>query len=119
MSTLVLATAASGATAAEVATGSADSPAAHAGRTIAVGTPNLDLPGAKHTGGVDVYFHDGGSQRVTEQSLGLVASGQGAYDRFGASVVVLSLNGDAYPDLVIGAPGRPAKGAKGKVVLAF
>jgi hypothetical protein len=100
------------------------SPGSHTIGPIAVGVPDLDLPGAKRAGGVDVYFHNGKTQRVTEQKLGLMGAGKPGAHRFGASVIIQELNGDKYPDLVVGAPGSVVKGAKGKrtegkVVLLF
>src|SRR4051812_26905896 len=100
------------------------SPGSHTIGPIAVGVPDLDLPGAKRAGGVDVYFHNGKTQRVTEQKLGLVGAGKPGAHRFGASVIIQELNGDKYPDLVVGAPGSVVKGAEGKrtegkVVLLF
>jgi hypothetical protein len=118
---LVLVTAASGSLASATAGTftAAGSPARHTYGAIAVGMPDLNLPGAKQAGGVDVYFPDGRKQQVTEQKLGLVGARQGDFDRFGTAVAVVELNGDQYPDLVVGAPGLPAKGVQGKVLLLF
>jgi hypothetical protein len=116
LSALVL-VAASGSAAAATGTAATGSPAKHTYGEIVVGVPDLDLPGAKQAGGVDVYFPDGRKQRLTEPKLGLPDSVPAG--RFGASVVVTALNGDRYPDLVVGAPGRPGRKAKGRVVLLF
>jgi len=119
VSSLLLATAASGSAATKVAAGTASSPATNAYGPVAVGVPNLNLPNAKRAGGVDLYLPNRKAQRVTEQKLGLVGSGKGDFHRFGAATIVDQLNGDKYPDLVVGAPGLAARGAKGKVVVLF
>jgi hypothetical protein len=118
VSSLLLATAASG-SAATTVVATADSPGSHTFGPIVVGMPDLNLPSAKRAGGVDLYLRSGTTQRVTERALGLVGSGKGDFRRFGASAVVAHLNGDKYPDLVVGAPGLPAKAVKGTVVLLF
>jgi hypothetical protein len=122
VSALVLVTVANGSSAGAAPGGTSrtsGSPAKHTYGAIVVGVPELNLPGAKHAGSVDVYFPNGRKQRLTEQNLGLVGSKQGDFDRFGAAAVIVRLNDDWYPDLVIGAPGTPARGSKGKVVVLF
>lgn len=70
---------------------------------VVVGMPTY--PGG---GAVDVRFTAGGGTVLTAASLG--AWTPSAADRFGAAVVVTELNGDRCADLVIGAPGTPARG---------
>ncbi|HST85724.1 MAG TPA: integrin alpha [Kineosporiaceae bacterium] len=127
VSALVVATAGNGSAAVSgpaavslfAAKGAAVSKPLNANGPIAVGVPDLNLPGAKQAGGVDLHLRAGKTQRMTEQKLGLVGSGKGDFHRFGASVIADYVNRDKYPDLVVGAPGLAAKGAKGRVVLLF
>ncbi|HST81347.1 MAG TPA: hypothetical protein VLL08_06375, partial [Kineosporiaceae bacterium] len=89
----------------------ATSPALRTFRPIAVGVPNLDLIGNNEGGAVDLYLTDGSIQVLTEQKLGLIGEDEGTFDRFGSAVTLADLNGDAYPDLVVGAPGNPVDGS--------
>jgi hypothetical protein len=73
--------------------------------------PNLDLVGNNLGGAVDLFHPDGTIQVLTERGLGLIGADEGSFDRFGAAVVVTDLNGDEFPDLVVGAPGDRADGS--------
>jgi hypothetical protein len=83
----------------------AGSPALSTSRPIAVGVPGVDLVGANAAGAVDLYLNDGSIQVLTERKLGLLSAEEVNFDRFGNAVSLTDLNRDAYPDLVVGAPG--------------
>lgn len=68
---------------------------------VAVGVPDLDRT-VKNDGAVDLFWPDGRLQVLSERQLGLTGQDDGT---FGSSVLVDDLNGDEYPDLVVGAPG--------------
>lgn len=90
---------------------STDSPGRHAYDPIAVGVPDLDRT-VKNAGAVDLYRHDGSIQTLTAAKLGLAGPNDGT---FGTSVAVADLNGDKYPDLVVGAPGTASGSTPGQV----
>jgi hypothetical protein len=81
------------------------SPALNTFRPIAVGLPNFDLVGNNQGGAVDLYLTDGSIQVLTELKLGLIGENEDNFNRFGSAVTLADLNGDKYPDLVVGAPG--------------
>lgn len=89
----------------------AGSPGLRTFQPIAVGIPGLDLIGNNEGGAVDLYLTDGSVQVLTEQKLGLIGEDEGSFDRFGSAIAVADLNGDTWPDLVVGAPGNPLDGS--------
>jgi hypothetical protein len=89
----------------------ADSPGLHTFTSIAVGVPDLDRS-VKNDGAVDLYRPDGTIQTLTAAKLGLAGPNDGT---FGTSVQVADLNGDKYPDLVVGAPGTASGSTPGQV----
>jgi hypothetical protein len=94
----------------------ARSPGTYVYSLITVGMPDRSVPGAIQAGVVDVYFHDGRKQTLTEKKLGLGAT---AYGRFGASIAVSDLNNDGLADLIVGAPGVLGKGLTGHIDVLF
>jgi len=103
-----VATAATGRLAADL---TAAAPGLHTYEASAVGVPDLDRT-VKNDGAVDLYLPDGTIQTLTARKLGLTGPNDGT---FGTSVQVADLNGDKYPDLLVGAPGTASGSTPGQV----
>lgn len=88
---------------------------------LAVGAPGWDVGAAKDAGAVqylDDYRSDSDSRMITAQTLGFV-SNPGA--RFGSTLLVMEVDGQAPMDLVVGAPGESVDGvaSAGAVYVLF
>ena len=72
-----------------------------------VAVPDRTVGGAARAGAVEVDQTGAGRVVLTRASIG---QGAGVGDRFGAAIDYTNFDGDAYDDLVIGAPGVAGAG---------
>jgi len=89
--------------ASEASPDASTSPAFTQPPVAAIGIPGEDLGTQRDAGAVEVRYADGRRQI-------LFPSAYRAGDHFGAATAVVEIDGDAYPDLVVGAPGRDVGG---------
>ena len=77
---------------------------------LAVGVPGEDLGTATDAGAVSVLYGSSGGlasdgQVLSQDTAGVPGVSEDG-DRFGAALVAVEFNGDAFGDLVVGAPGE-------------
>jgi hypothetical protein len=85
------------------------------GSDCVIAVPDRVVGGVSRGGTVEVYQTNAGHVVLTRASIGQGPPQAG--DRFGAAIAYGNFDGDAYDDLVIGAPG--VAGGAGRVYIVF
>ncbi|MET7736631.1 FG-GAP repeat protein [Streptomyces sp. NPDC005402] len=72
---------------------------------IAIGAPGGRVGGGAGAGYVSIVYGNGETATFSQNTAGVPGAAE-ANDKFGQTVVPVDLDGDAYTDLVVGAPGE-------------